>query len=307
MSIRSPVAMHATTTVRTPDGQLHALGNGDIIGRLWFAALQLSSPHISEAHALVSLRGGKLHLLALRGVFAMKGKLLKELVIEAGQQISFARDLTVEVVEVTLPDVILGLEGEGLTRQPIPGVASLRLTPKPSLVPGARDGADAVFWSTGDGWMVREAGGNEEALEPGWTMHHPGGTVRAITLKLSQAGQSPTRQMGRMGAPIRLETHWDTVHIHREGQPTVTLTGHPARVLSELGTVGTAVPWEGIARQLWTDIEDRHMLRKRFDTVVARLRRKLRSAGLNPGLVRPDGTGNFSLVLRPADTLDDRT
>jgi hypothetical protein len=299
--------MHAQTIFRTPDGQLHALGNGDIIGRLWSAALQLSSPHISEAHALVSLRGGKFHLLALRGVFAIKGKLVKELVIEAGQQISFARDLMVEVVEVNLPEEILGLEGDGLTRQPIPGVASLRLTPKPNLVPGARDGADAVFWSTGDGWRVRVAGGTEETLAAGWSLKHPGGEVRARGLKLSMAGQSPTRQLGRMGAPIRIETHWDTVHIHREGQPTFTLTGHPARVLSELGTVGTAVPWEGVARQLWTDIDDRHMLRKRFDTVLARMRRKLRAAELNPGLVRPDGNGNFSLVLRPVDTLDDRT
>jgi len=298
--------MHATTTLRTPDGCLHTLGNGDIVGRLWSAALQLSSPHISEAHALISLRGGKLHLLALRGVFALDSKLVKDLVLAEGQRIAFARDLTVEVVEVSLPDVILGLEGDGLTRQPIPGVASLRLAPHPTLVPGARDGAAAVFWSTGDGWMVR-VDGQEQPLEPGWSLRHPGGHVRAVALKLAQAGQSPTRAMGRMDAPVRIETHWDTVHFHRDGHPTLTLTGHPARVVSELGTIGTAVTWEHVARQLWTDIEDRHLLRKRFDTVLARLRRKLRGAGVNPSIVRPDGNGNFSLVLRPSDTLDDRT
>jgi hypothetical protein len=298
--------MHATATLRTPDGRLHSVGNGDIVGRLWSAALQLSSPHISEAHALVSLRGGKLHLLALRGVFALNGKLVKDLTLEEGQQIAFARDLVVDVVEVSLPEVILGIEGDGLTRQPLPGVASLRVAPHPTLVPGARDGANAVFWSTGDGWMVR-MDGEEHPLEPGWSLEHAGGRVRAVALKLSLAGQSPTRQIGRMDAPVRIETHWDTVHLHRDGHPTLTLTGHPARVVSELGTVGTAVSWEDVASQLWSDIDDRHLLRKRFDTVLARLRRKLRGAGINPNIVRPDGNGNFSLVLRPSDHLDDRT
>lgn len=298
--------MHATATLQTPDGQLHSVGNGDIVGRLWSAALQLSSPHISEAHALVSLRGGKLHLLALRGLFALDGKLVKDLVLAEGQQIAFARDLIVEVVEVAVPDVILGLEGDGLTRQPLPGVASLRLAPNPTLVPGARDGATAVFWSTGDGWMVRTDQG-EAPLEPGWSLEHAGGTVRAVALKQSLAGQSPTRAAGRMAVPLRIETHWDTVHFHREDHPTLTLTGQPAQVVSELGTLGTAVTWEHLAHQLWPEQTDRHLLRKRFDTVIARLRRKLKQAGVNPGIVRPDGNGNFSLVLRPTDQLDDRT
>ena len=128
-----------------------------------------------------------------------------------------------------------------------------------------------------------------------------------MALKLSQAGQAPTRAMGRMDVPLRIETHWDTVHFHREGHPTLTLTGHPARVISELGSIGTAVAWEHVATQLWPDHTDRHLLRKRFDTVLARLRRKLRAAGVNPSIVRPDGNGNFSLVLRPTDSLDDRS
>jgi len=297
--------MHATVTLRTQDGELHQLGHGDIVGRLWSAALPLSSPHVSEAHAMVSLRGGHMHLLSLRGLFAFRGKPSKDLVLEAGQRLSFARDVHVDVVEVALPEVVLGIEGDGLARQPLPGVASLRLHPQPAVLPGARDGAAAVFWSTGDGWTVRTDAG-EQPLEEGWQLEHAGGVVRTIALKLSQASQSPTRVVGRVDAPLRVETHWDTVHLHREGHPTLTLTGHPARILSELGVVGTAVPWEHLAKQLWSDIDDRHLLRKRFDTVLARLRRKLRGAGLRPDLVRPDGAGNFALVLRPSDRLDDR-
>ena len=90
--------MYATVTLRTADGELHQLGHGDLIGRLWSAALPLSSPHVSEAHAMVSLRGGHLHLLSLRGLFALRGKPIKDLVLAVGQRISFARDVHVEVV-----------------------------------------------------------------------------------------------------------------------------------------------------------------------------------------------------------------
>lgn len=298
--------MHATVTLRTQDGELHQLGHGDLVGRLWSAALPLSSPHVSEAHAMVSLRGGHLHMLSLRGLFAFRGKPSKDLVLAAGQRISFARDVHVDVMDVTLPEEVLGIEGDGLARQPLPGVASLRLTPQPVVLPGARDRSVAVFWSTGDGWTVRTEAG-EQPLEAGWTLEHSGGRVRTLTLKLAQASQAPTGVVGRVDAPLRVETHWDTVHLHREGHPTLTLTGHPARILSELGSMGTSVPWEHVAQQLWGDITDRHLLRKRFDTVLARLRRKLRGAGLRPDLVKPDGAGNLALVLRPSDRLDDRS
>ncbi len=298
--------MHACVTFTTADGKRHTLGHGDLIGRLWSARLQLSSPHVSEAHALVSLRGGQLHLLALRGLFAVDGKPSKSQVLADGQHIEFARDVGVRVVDVVLPETVLGLEGPGLVRQPIPGVATLRLRPHPVLLPGAREAGDAVFWTTGDGWTVRTDAG-ESALDLGWTLPVSGGTIRAVEIALAGASQTPTRALGRVDPPLRIETHWDTVHIHREGYPSVTLTGHPARIISELGAVGTAVPWEGLAAQLWSPDDDRNLLRKRFDTVLSRLRSKLRAEALRPDLIRPDGAGNFALVLRPEDELIDRS
>ena len=125
--------MHATVTLRTQDGELHQLGHGDIVGRLWSAALPLSSPHVSEAHAMVSLRGGHMHLLSLRGLFAFRGKPSKDLVLAPGQRIAFARNVEVTVVEVVLPEATLGLdEGElagndgGDTIACTPDVATLR-------------------------------------------------------------------------------------------------------------------------------------------------------------------------------------
>ena len=58
--------MRPTVSLQLPDGSIHELGHGDLIGRLWTAALHLDDGRISEAHAMISLRGSELHLLALR-------------------------------------------------------------------------------------------------------------------------------------------------------------------------------------------------------------------------------------------------
>jgi hypothetical protein len=102
-------------------------------------------------------------------------------------------------------------------------------------------------------------------------------------------------------------TPWGTAHLHREGHPSLTLTGHPARLLTELAGVGTAAAWADLARALWRDEPERDRLRRRFDTVLGRLWRQLRGAGIRPDLIKPDGAGNFSLVLLPQDRVDDRS
>lgn len=298
--------MRATVTFQTDDGALHELSHGHLIGRLWSARLQLSRPDISEAHALVSLRGGDLHLLALRGLFALNGKPLKDLILEEGQRIWLSREVSLQVVEVSLPDDTLGLEGDGLITQPLSGVSSLRLAPRPALTPGHHPGADAVFFMANDAWQVQTSGG-VQPLEPGWHIGEPGAQVRAVCLPLHKAGLQPTRALGRVNAPLRIEAHFDQVYIHRDGQPTVGLTGHAARLITDLGQAGTALPWEALAEALWKDAPHRDLLRKRFDGMLSRTRRRLRQEGLSPDLLSTDGGGNVSLVLRPEDSFDDRS
>ncbi len=298
--------MRALVTLRHPDGTEHELGHGDLIGRLWSARLQLASPDISEAHALVSLRGGELHLLALRGLFAHKGKPCKSLVLAPGQQIHFSRELALEVVDVVLPDETLGIEGPGIPRQALAGVASLVTAPQVALRPGVVRDAAAVFFTVDDGWRVRTAEGTAP-LAPGWCLPVPGGPVRAVLVSLSRAGQRPTLAVGRLDAALRLETHFDLVHIHREGAPTVSLRGHAARLITELAQAGTALPWEELALALWKDPAHRDQLRRRFDAVLSRTRRRLSQEGLRANLLGADGAGNLFLLLRPGDEVDDRS
>ena len=71
--------------------------------------------------------------------------------------------------------------------------------------------------------------------------------------------------------------------------------------------VALAVGWQVLAGELWRGETDEAKLRARLDTVLARVRRRLRVGGVRTDLVRFDGSGCVELVLYPHDTLDDRT
>ncbi len=293
--------MQAHVTLRAPDGRIYQLSHGDLVGRIWTAALCLRDPQVSEAHAMVSLRGSSLKLLALRGLFALGGEPKRELVLAPGQQIYFTRTLSVEILNVILPDKVLAIEAEGLPLSPLSGVCSLM--PGPSLRPGTHEDALAVFFESDEQWQVRTAQGIEE-VQAGWTRTLGAHTVKLSWQSLSTAGNATIAE-GRVQAPMDITCRFDAVTIHRAGHPSVRIAGRAARLISELAAVGEPLQWEALAREIWTEDIDAHMLRKRFDTVLGRLREKLRSVGIRANLVRSDHSGLFELVLRPEDTLTD--
>lgn len=292
--------MHASVTLKTPDGQEHLLGHGDFVGRVWSAALCIDDARISEAHAMVSLRGDTLQLLALRGLFAVGGQVQRSVALEAGLRISLAQGLDLEVVAVELPDRVLALTGPGMSPQPLAGTCSLVMRPSPRLRPGARDGAQAVFHMGPSGWRVRGQDGQTQDLQAGWRDEGAGFEVRWQVLE--GPGQATQVRQG-VSPPMKVEARYDSVLIHRQGFPTFRVTGLSARIISELALVGGPLHWEPLARELWTDGSDPHFLRRRLDAVLGRLRRKLSDAKLPLELVRSDGTGFFELVLRPEDEL----
>lgn len=293
--------MRASVILRAPSGGVYELGHGDIVGRLWTAALPLDDARVSEAHAMVSLRGGELKLLALRAMFAVDGKPLRELTLAPGQVVEVARGLAIEVVDVRLPAAVLALSMEGLARQPLPGACWLVMKPNPRLLSRQSAGAVASFWFTGGGWRARVGEGGSEEIEPGWVRTVDGVEVRAVLHELSRAGGQATRLGGRVDAPLRLVCHYDTVVIDRDGVTTATLAGQAARLVSELAEIGAPLAWEAAAGLLWPAEEDSLLLRRRLDTVLARLRRKLKSCRLRPDLVSADGTGKLLLHLEPGD------
>ena len=110
------------------------------------AEMCVDDPKVSEAHAMVSIRGLQLKLLALRGRIWQRGVATSGIVLETGTTFSLGHGLNFVVKQVTLPRTVLGIEGLGLARQALGGVMSIYVRPAPQLIPGFAEDADAVLW-----------------------------------------------------------------------------------------------------------------------------------------------------------------
>lgn len=296
--------MQPSVLFRDPQGQHHRVPHGGLIGRLRGAALVLRDPRVSEAHALVSLRGGALHLLTLRGRFALEGRTPTSLELQPGQRIHFARGLALEVVEVHLPAQVLSLRIDDGSEMVPTGVTSLVGAPELRLVSGYKPDAVAVLWEEDGQWRQRIQGQAERDLILG---AQPVGahTLHCSVRPLEQVPGDATRQLGGVAAPLVLVNHHDSVQLHREGQEPVTVTGNPARIIGELVAFGGPVEWETLAKEIWGE-GPTHRLRRNLDQTLLRLRRKLEAGRIRPDLVRSDGKGKLELVLADGDRLDDR-
>ncbi len=306
--------MHAHVVLRDPSGHDHELVPGDLVGRVWSAALQLDDGRVSEAHAMVSLREGELQLVALRGALALDGTPASQVPLRPGARVQLARDVVIEVVEVNLPRDVLGVEGTDLPRQVLPGVCSVLIEPAgtggtrtaPRIARGWRDEAALRVWTTGDHWMARDAVG-ARPIAAGDELELGGHTVRFVAIPVRDAGPRTTRRQGDLEAPVRIVAQFDTVHLHREGTPPLVLCGMQARLVSELVALGGPVAWTTLAEELWPDEADAPLWRARLDTLLSRVRRRLRAAGFRADLVRTDGTGTVELLLYSHDRVEDRT
>lgn len=285
--------MRAYATLRGPDGRIHELVPGDIIGRLHTAALAVDDGRVSEAHAMLSLRDGAMRLMALRGVFALDAGPLEELVLDAGQRILLAPGVALDVLDVVLPEAVLGVDGPPRPLPPVCSVVHGRLRT------GWQADATAWIWSTGEGWSVRDEHGTRPLA--------PGDAVQGLAMvAIPLAETAPTRQDG-LSSPLHIVAHYDSVHLHRRGRRVLTLSGVLARLVSELVLLDGPVPWSVLAAEVWPDATDPQLARMRLDANLARLRRKLKAAGVRSDLVQPSGGGLIELRLQPMDQVDDRT
>ncbi|MCB9679105.1 MAG: hypothetical protein H6737_28645 [Alphaproteobacteria bacterium] len=273
---------------------------GDLVGRLRTAAMCIPHPSISEAHAYLSLRDGALKLLALRGGLAVEGVLVREVTLTAGLRIALAHDHFVTVDAVTHPERLLALRGPDGEREVLTGRA-MSLGPE-GLVPRIVAEADVHLWTDGGGWMFRDGDGMPRPLESGEELR-PGWVVVEVA---ASAGMVPeTALAGRLDAPLHLECFFDAVHVHRAGREVLTVSGVTARLVAHLAEVGQPVHWSGIAALLWRDERDPDRLRKKWDILLLRFRRRLAEAHVRTNLVHSDGTGNIHLLLGPFDRFVD--
>jgi len=295
--------MRASVRFCLPDGSAETLYAGDLVGRTWAAALRLDDPDVSEAHAMVSLRGERLWLLALRRRFTVAAKTTDAVELAVGMVVRLAPRVALTVEAIALPEAVLGLEGPGLPAQVLPGTCSLVLDPHPRLAPGSVGGAAAVFWESDGAWRAR-CGDEVFPVEAGRSLPLPCGTYTAVSIALSVAGEQPTR--ADAAAPLRIVASYDTVQVHRPKAEVFVLVGQLARVVSDLASVQQPMAWEDLARPHWPHLDDRDALRRRWDGLLGRLRDRLREGGLRPDLVASTRIGLVELVLREGDVVEDR-
>lgn len=289
-----------------PDGSARELEHGDLIGRLWSAALVLDDPRISEAHALVSLREGAFWLLSLRRKIAVRGRPVPEVRLELGLEVELADRLILRVAAIELPTEVLTLEAEGFPPIVLPGACSLVTRPRIALSARPDPRAPCQIWDNGAQWHV-QVGEVVRPLRPGDTWSVDGVTLRVTVRPLGGSGPQQTRVPGGVHAPIRVVASFDTVELHREGEATVVLGGLSAQLISELVAFAGPVAWLTVARALWPRDDDEGSLRRRWDVALARLRGRLRAERIRPDLLHADGNGQVTLLLRDCDRVEDRT
>lgn len=299
--------MRPVVVLETPDGTRHPLGHGDLIGRVGTAQLQLRDARVSEAHAMVSLRGGAFHLLALRGRFACHGKPRTEIVLAPGQTLYLARDLWLKVREVRVPDTVMALTHEAIGTHILTGVTSLRAGPPLRVRPGFDPGADVWLWNHDDVWLVREGSGAPRSVSPGSSIAVADRVIAVVEATTNAAGGVPTVAQGRIELPLLIVARFDSVQICQGGEERLVLSGLAARLVSELVVMGGPVPWEVLAQELWTATPERHRLRHSLDQLLYRVRAKLEGAQLRTSLVQSLGSGHLELVLNPGDQVIDET
>lgn len=296
--------MYAFVLVETADGRRVRLGHGDFIGRLWSATLAVDDPRVSEAHAMVSLRLGELRLLALRGRFFVGRKRVADIRLTAGLELTLTKETRLRVLEVVLPRQLLGVEGDDLPRQILPGVCGLMLEPRPTLVAPMPADPDVAFWNNGSGWRFRPRASAAAALLDGDEWRVGDHTFRAVAMEMSSLGDGATMVDGGLEQPLTIVANYDTVHIHSGRPKPAVISGIGARLLSELALIGGPVEWRILAREVWGDLAE-GSLRRRLDVAANRLRTRLRELGVRPDLIRATGTGHYELFLHQRDQVQE--
>lgn len=295
--------MRAFAVFLTPAGEEVALGHGDLVGRLGRAELYLDDPRVSEAHAMISLRGESLRLLALRGRLKLADKAVSEVTLEVGQRIELAPGLVLRVEDVILPDEVMGLRAPGLPPVALKGVMSFWCLPAPRFEPGLFPQADLVVWGEDGAWRAMEPGREPRPIGLGDSLTVRGLTLITEAIPLDAVGSTATLMPA---APLRIVAHYDTAQVH-QGSQVVVIAGVPARLISELVALGGPASWEVLAHELWGRDVARDLLRTRFDMALSRLRKRLKSAQIRDDLVVSSGTGHVELVLRDGDSVEDGT
>lgn len=302
-----------SVTLELPDGRVQVLVPGDVIGRTARAALRIDDPRISEGHAMISLRGADLMILALRGRLSVHGHAATEARLTPGARILLAGVVPLRVGEVALPDKVFALElrargGEWTSPVAVNGVAVVEPGPPPCLVARFDPQAAVTVWDHEHGVFFRFPGRADALAGEGAVVALDDELeARVAHVPLSALGAEATADVGRFDVSLTVLVHYDTVHVRPSSGASVVFDGLLARILSEVAALSTPVAWLPLARLVWKDEDDEHILRYRWDQAVSRIRKKLRAGRIRSDLLRSTGVGLVELMLGPHDRVEDHS
>lgn len=312
-AVQAPMHLPSARIILSCDGAPVTVYPGNLIGRLAEASVMIADPRISEAHALVSLRSRSLRLLALRGALTVTGREVDAVTLVAGLQVELADGLSLTVESVEIPTHSLTLCGASpgpvrlgastYSLLPVEGPGPRRLR----LLTGYMPDAPCHLWQSGARLWVRAAGGDAEPIQTGKKWAVEGCVLQVVQMPYDGTLDTDKPWVATERPSLVVVARYATVHLHRDAG-TAVITGRPANLISELVAFdGKPIPWETLARQIWSDEIDRERLRDRFDTTCSRLRRQLRDLAIREDLVRLDGSGNTELMLYPGDRMIDES
>jgi len=294
----------------TSDGRATRVFPSGILGRMSSAALRVVGPGISEAHALISLRGAHLWCLALRGKVQWRTEpgvplqSASELMLEPGMEIVLGETVVLMVEDVVLPDMVHAIVGlPGGARPLLTGQASLTIEPTVSLDDDLSPDAALWVWMDGQEWMVQVPGEAPRSVSLGDVIWEGPPTLRLGTASL--AGQGTANTHGELGLPLVIEAWREQTIIRAPGGRPVVLSGKAAAIVRELVLYRVPTHWREVAEQVWADADVD--LRANFDRNRKRVAARLKSAGLRHDLLGTRGDGHYFLKLGPQDRLLDRT
>lgn len=301
----------AHVVFRLPDGTQVVCGAGAIVGRSFAADVRLDDGRVSEAHALVSLRGRELVLLPLRGRLRVVGRDVARVVLAAGVDVELASGVVVGVVAVGLPRAVLAasLSGAGPAAPPqvLTGVTSVMAEPTPHLEAGVQKHARALIFSDGLSWFVRVGDGAARDVVAGDRVDvDVDGVVAAfVDVDIDTLAAVETAPL-LTETRLRVVSRFDSVEVFVGDERAAHLSGVPARIVAELLAFGGPVRWEMLAEALWSEPDvDKAVLRHRLDVALTRLRKRLAHAGVRRDFITAHRTGQIELVLAPGDRTED--
>lgn len=283
---------------------LHVLGAGEQVGRSDLAALCIDDPRISEAHAMVSLRGQGLKLLALRGRFRVDGEPRHEISLAPNVSVELAPSLFLHCIEVLLPNQVLAIEFAHLPRLIPSSTTTLYARPTPRVKHGYDPGGDAILWTVGEHWRIQVmATGEVIKLDDTHAMDIAGLTLGTCQVPLTEMAYPRTRAPSVTA--LRIERCGDRVKVwqhDREEQLPVLIAGVPGKICASIIAHDHTAQVQEIIADVWPDDASlEHALRKRFDMGLKRLRIRLEQLGFGPETLVLDGSGTLVLKL-PLDT-----